>query len=214
MDNIHGLDTLFTFDLRAFLSIIMIDLIPSGDNAIIIGIAAAGLPPKTRRQAIVFGIAAATVMRVLFASVTFQLLAILGLTLAGGILLLWVTYRMYREVRAGLATSPDAPGSEGRPQKTLRSALISIVVADLSMSLDNVLAVAGASQGYLGMLIFGLTLSIALMGFAATMVARLLERYQWIAYVGIAVIAYVAIDMILRGSREVMEAAELAGLLL
>ena len=214
MDNIHGLDTLFTFNLSAFLSIIMIDLVLSGDNAIIIGIAAAGLPPKTRRQAIVFGIAAATVMRVLFASVTFQLLAILGLTLAGGILLLWVAYRMYREVRAGLATSPDEPGSEGRPQKTLRSALISIVVADLSMSLDNVLAVAGASQGYLGMLIFGLTLSIALMGFAATMVARLLERYQWIAYMGIAVIAYVAIDMILRGSREVMEAAELARLLL
>ena len=212
MDNIHGLDTLFTFDLTAFLSIIMIDLIMSGDNAIIIGIAAAGLPPKTRRQAIVFGIAAATVMRVLFASLTFQLLAILGLTLAGGILLLWVAYRMYREVRAGLAMSPDSGGSENRPQKTLRSALISIVVADLSMSLDNVLAVAGASHGYLGMLIFGLTLSIALMGFAATMVARLLERHQWIAYVGIVVIAYVAIDMIFRGSREVMVAAEVARL--
>ncbi len=214
--NIHGLETLFTFDLTAFLSIIMIDLLLSGANAIIIGLAAAGLPPKTRRQAIVFGIGAATLMRVLFASVTFQLLAILGLTLAGGVLLLWVAYRMYREVRAGMTASqdPSETGSASRPQKSLRSALISIVVADVSMSLDNVLAVAGASHGYLGMLIFGLTLSIALMGFAATMVARLLERHHWIAYVGIAVIAYVAVDMILRGSREVMEAAELARLLM
>lgn len=214
MDNIHGIDTLFTFDLTAFVSIIVIDLVMSGDNAIIIGIAASGLPPKTRRQAIVFGIGAATLMRVFFASITFQLLAILGLTLAGGILLLWVAYRMYREVREGLTRShhPDVDRDSERPKKTLRSALISIVVADVSMSLDNVLAVAGASHGYLGMLIFGLTLSIALMGFAATMVARLLERHHWIAYVGIAVITYVAIDMIWRGSREVMDAAELARL--
>ena len=219
MDNIHGLDTLFTFDLTAFVSIILIDLVMSGDNAIIIGIAASGLPPKTRRQAIVFGIGAATLMRVFFASITFQLLAILGLTLAGGILLLWVAYRMYREVRAGLSHSLDGDGEDAgvdasAPRKTLRSALISIVVADVSMSLDNVLAVAGASHGYLGMLIFGLTLSIALMGFAATMVARLLERHHWIAYVGLVVITYVAIDMIWRGSREVMEAADMARLLM
>ncbi len=218
MDNIHGLDTLFTFDLTAFLSIIVIDLVMSGDNAIIIGIAASGLPPKTRRQAIVFGIGAATLLRVFFASITFQLLAILGLTLAGGILLLWVAYRMYREVRAGLTFSDDdnaeTTANPDAPRKTLRSALISIIVADVSMSLDNVLAVAGASHGYLGMLIFGLTLSIALMGFAATMVARLLERHHWIAYIGIAVITYVAIDMIWRGSQEVMEAAEVARLLM
>ena len=219
MENIHGLDTLFTFDLTAFASIIVIDLVMSGDNAIIIGIAASGLPPKTRRQAIVFGIGAATLMRVFFASITFQLLAILGLTLAGGILLLWVAYRMYREVRAGLSYSLDEQVDEAEvdptaQRKTLRSALISIVVADVSMSLDNVLAVAGASHGYLGMLIFGLTLSIALMGFAATMVARLLERHHWIAYVGLVVITYVAIDMIWRGSREVMEAADMARLLM
>ncbi len=211
MDNIHGIDTLFTFDLTAFLSIIMIDLVMSGDNAIIIGIAASGLPPKTRRQAIVFGIGAATLLRVLFASITFQLLAILGLTLAGGILLLWVAYRMYREVRSGLTRSDhDDDAVAEVPRKTLRSALTSIIIADVSMSLDNVLAVAGASHGYLGMLIFGLTLSIALMGFAATMVARLLERHHWIAYVGIAVITYVAGDMIWRGSREVMDATDLA----
>ena len=198
-----GLDTLFTFDLSSFASIILIDIIMSGDNAIIIGLAASGLPPALRRQAIVFGIAGATALRILFAAFTFQLLEILGLTLAGGILLLWVAYRMWRELCGPRADDPRlAPEEQHRG--TLRSALISIIVADVTMSIDNVLAVAGASHGYLGMLIFGLILSIALMGFAATLIARLLDRHHWIAYVGVAVVAYVAGDMIWRGSREVM----------
>ncbi len=199
----NGLDTLFVFDLPSFASIILIDIIMSGDNAIIIGLAASGLPPALRRRAIIFGIAGAAALRILFASLTFQLLEILGLTLAGGILLLWVAYRMWRELCSPRATDRQLAPEE-RYRGTLKSALISIVVADVTMSIDNVLAVAGASHGYLGMLIFGLILSIALMGFAATRIARLLDRHHWIAYVGIAVVTYVAGDMIWRGSREVM----------
>jgi YjbE family integral membrane protein len=137
--------------------------------------------------------------------VTYLLLAIVGLTLAGGILLLWVTHKMWRETRAQANTDADADSAEH--PKTLRGAIISILVADVSMSLDNVLAVAGAAHGYPGMLMFGLALSIALMALAANFVASLLERHRWLAYLGVAVVAYVALDMIWRGMGEVWSAA-------
>ncbi len=199
-----ALDELLQFDLLTFGQIVLIDLTLSGDNAIIIGLAAAGLPPHQRRRAIAFGILGATLLRILFASMTYLLLEIVGLTLAGGILLLWVTHKMWRETRASAQT--DA--AEGTEQaKTLRGAIISILVADVSMSLDNVLAVAGAAHGYPGMLMFGLALSIALMALAANLVASLLERHRWLAYLGVSVVAFVALDMIWRGMGEVWSAA-------
>ncbi|MEN2989987.1 TerC family protein [Tistrella sp. BH-R2-4] len=211
--------------LGALATVIMIDIVMSGDNAVIIGMAAAGLPATLRRKAIIYGILAATVLRIAFAAVTVQLLAIIGLTLAGGILLLWVAWRMWQELRASrraaaaeaaAAASPpgasagdgvDLPGAAGAAPKTMRQALTSIIIADVSMSLDNVLAVAGAAREHVEVLVIGLVLSIALMGLAANFVARLLERWHWLAYLGLAIITYVALDMILRGSTEVMQAA-------
>ena len=204
------IDGLLEFDLQAFISVIIIDLVMSGDNAIIIGLAAAGLAPRLKRRAIFYGIIGATVLRILFASITYQLLSIIGLLLAGGILLLWVAYKMWREIRLGLTEQPEVAGAEAeaaRQGKTLRSAITSIVIADVSMSLDNVLAVAGAAHEYPGMLVFGLVLSIALMAFAATLIANLLEKYRWLAYAGLAVVAYVALHMIWRGGQEVYGAA-------
>ncbi len=202
------IDGLFEFDLQAFVSVIIIDLVMSGDNAIIIGLAAAGLAPRLKRRAIFYGIVGATVLRILFASITYQLLSVIGLLLAGGILLLWVAYKMWREIRLGLTETPE--GEAAAPGKTLRSAITSIVVADVSMSLDNVLAVAGAAHDHPGMLVFGLILSIALMACAAHLVANWLERYRWLAYAGLAVVAYVALDMIWRGGHEVYGATAAA----
>lgn len=202
------IDGLFEFDLQAFVSVIIIDLVMSGDNAIIIGLAAAGLAPRLKRRAIFYGIVGATVLRIFFASITYQLLSVIGLLLAGGILLLWVAYKMWREIRSGLTEAPEAEAAA--QGKTLRSAIISIVVADVSMSLDNVLAVAGAAHDHPGMLVFGLILSIALMACAANLVANLLERFRWLAYTGLAVVAYVALDMIWRGGHEVYGAAAAA----
>ena len=204
------IDGLLEFDLQAFISVIIIDLVMSGDNAIIIGLAAAGLAPRLKRRAIFYGIVGATVLRILFASITYQLLSIIGLLLAGGILLLWVAYKMWREIRLGLTEQPEAATAEAEAAtqgKTLRSAITSIVIADVSMSLDNVLAVAGAAHEYPGMLVFGLVLSIALMAFAATLIANLLETYRWLAYAGLAVVSYVALHMIWRGGQEVYGAA-------
>ena len=196
--------------LAAVGSIIVIDIVLSGDNAIVIGMAVAGLPSHLRRKAIVIGIAAATVLRILFAAITLELLEVIGLTLAGGVLLLWVCWRMWREIREARAESLSAAGCLGQePRKqatTLRQALILIIVADVSMSLDNVLAVAGAAEGDERVLIFGLLLSIALMAVAANYIAKLLQRHHWIAYIGLGVIFYVALDMIWRGSFEVMTA--------
>ena len=161
---------------------------------------------------IFYGIVGATVLRILFASITYQLLSVIGLLLAGGILLLWVAYKMWREIRLGLTKQPETVAAEAEAAvqgKTLRSAITSIVVADLSMSLDNVLAVAGAANDHPGMLVFGLILSIALMAFAANLIANLLERYHWLAYAGLSVVAYVALDMIWRGGLEVYGAAAL-----
>ncbi|GLS17728.1 membrane protein [Labrys miyagiensis] len=190
--------------------VIMIDLVLAGDNALVIGLAAAGLPKEQRTRAILIGIAAATVLRIIFAAVTTQLLAIVGLLLAGGILLLWVCWKMYRELRTGHheedAAQRALEGGEngnGVPRKTFAQAAWQIVIADVSMSLDNVLAVAGAARDHLWVLIFGLAVSIALMGIAASLIARLLQRHRWIAYVGLIAILYVACDMIWRGAAEV-----------
>jgi len=205
--------------------VIMIDLVLAGDNAIVVGMAAAGLPKEMRAKVIVIGIAAATVLRILFALVTNQLLAIIGLTLAGGILLLWVCWKFWRELlherrrrlkeaamrrealtrdeRVELAEHPEVlPGAA--PGKTMRQAIIQIILADVSMSLDNVLAVAGAAGDHMWVLIVGLLLSVALMGAAASIIANLLKRYHWIAYVGLAIILWVAVDMVYRGTNEVM----------
>jgi YjbE family integral membrane protein len=194
-------------------TVIVIDLVLSGDNAIVIGLAAAGLPPLQRRRAIFYGVIAATVLRILFAVVTFKLLTIIGLTLAGGLLLLWVSWKMWREIRdhgEQLRAVEDAEkNGQAAPvnrDKTFFQALIAIVVADVSMALDNVLGVAGAADEHVEVLIFGLILSIALMAVAANYIARIIERHHWIAYIGLAVIAYVAIDMIYRGINEVAAA--------
>jgi YjbE family integral membrane protein len=192
--------------------VIMIDLVLAGDNALVIGLAAAGLPKEQRTRAILIGIAAATVLRIIFAAVTTQLLAIVGLLLAGGILLLWVCWKMYRELRTGHQEEDAAhhalEGGEngngnGLPRKTFAQAAWQIVVADVSMSLDNVLAVAGAARDHMWVLIFGLAVSIALMGIAASLIARLLQRHRWIAYIGLIAILYVACDMVWRGAAEV-----------
>jgi YjbE family integral membrane protein len=202
----------------ALLQVIAIDLVLAGDNAIVIGLAAAGLPADQRKKAILVGVLAATVLRIIFAMITVQLLQILGLLLVGGILLLWVCWKMWRELRTSKAeqeaaqealsdienNAPQGSGAAARaPRKTLGQAALQIVVADVSMSLDNVLAVAGAARDHLTVLVVGLILSIALMGLAANFIAKLLHRYPWIAYVGLAIILYVALDMIYRGLAEV-----------
>ena len=195
-------DIITLSELSAFFSVVAIDIVLSGDNAIIIGMAAAGLPPALRRRAIGFGIIAATILRVSFAAVTVQLLEIVGLMLAGGLLLLWVCWKMWRELRS-TGQRGRSPNAAPREAKTFRQALIMIVAADVSMSLDNVLAVAGAARDHLGILVFGLTLSIGLMAVASNYIARLLERYHWIGYVGLLIVAYVAGAMIWEGSHEV-----------
>jgi YjbE family integral membrane protein len=210
-------DFITTEVLTALFQVIMIDLVLAGDNAIVIGLAAAGLPQEQRAKAILVGIIAATVLRIGFAAFTAQLLQIVGLLLAGGILLLWVCWKMWRELRNGAHHENDANEAltnfdinadgtiAGRiQQKTFGQAAWQIVIADVSMSLDNVLAVAGAAREHPYVLIFGLTLSIALMGLAASFIAGLLQKHRWIAYVGLAVILYVAFEMIYRGSHEVL----------
>jgi len=210
----------FGFDaaaITAFLQVIMIDLVLAGDNAIVIGLAAAGLPKDLRRKAILIGIMAATVMRIGFALLTTQLLAFTGLLLAGGLLLLWVCWKMYEELRhsdveehaaeealANADLNADGTIAGGAPRKTLRQAVMQIVIADVSMSLDNVLAVAGAAKNHFEALIFGLALSVVMMGVAASLIARLLNRYRWIAWIGLLVILYVAIKMVYEGSDELL----------
>ncbi len=202
--------------IAAFLQVIMIDLVLAGDNAIVIGLAAAGLPKDQRTKAILIGVLAATVLRIIFALLTTKLLAIIGLLLAGGVLLLWVSWKMWRELRtpaheeqgatealADADLNHDGTIAKGAPRKTFAQAAWQIVIADVSMSLDNVLAVAGAAREHPWVLVFGLVLSIALMGLAASFIARLLQKHRWIAYVGLLVILYVSLDMIWRGAHEV-----------
>ena len=213
--------------LTALLQVVLIDLVLAGDNAVVIGLAAAGLPAEQRRRAIVVGIIAATALRIVFAGVATQLLQVIGLLLAGGVLLLWVCWKMWRELRNGdhdthavKALSDENGNGNGNgatpctaPKKTFGQAIWQIVIADVSMSLDNVLAVAGASREHPYVLVFGLMLSIALMGVAASFIARLLHKHRWIAYIGLLIILYVALEMCYRGIQEVWPYAErMAGL--
>ncbi|MCB2114033.1 MAG: TerC family protein [Parvularculaceae bacterium] len=200
--------------LTAFFQVVLIDLTLAGDNAVVIGLAAAGVPREKRGTAIAVGILAATVLRIVFALVATTLLSIVGLLLAGGILLLWVCWKMWRELRAPHGNKSHTEGA-GEPadgagpasSKLLSTAIFQIVIADISMSLDNVLAVAGAAHEHPGVLVFGLALSIMLMGFAATYIARLLERHRWIAFIGLAIILFVAAEMIWRGGHDVWSAS-------
>ncbi len=190
----------------AFAQVVAVDLVLAGDNAIVVGLVAAGLPPHQRARVIFIGILAATLMRIGFALVTVQLLQIIGLVLAGGILLLWVCWKLWRELRQEAAPATGADDAKP-PAKSFGQAVFQIILADVSMSLDNVLAVAGVARDHPIVLVFGLVLSIALMAFAATLIARLLVRHRWIAYVGLVTILYVALSMIWEGSREVLAVA-------
>jgi YjbE family integral membrane protein len=193
--------------LAALGQVILIDLVMSGDNAIIIGMAVAGLPKQDRTKIIVWGVAGATVLRILFAALTTELLQIIGLTLAGGLLLLWVAWRMYRELRAkGQSETGHAETATAKAPKTTGQAMMQIIAADVSMSLDNVLAVAGVARDHKIVLWIGLILSIVLMAIASNAIARILDRHHWIAWVGFAIILYVAGSMIWDGTHEVVAA--------
>lgn len=204
--------------LAAFAQVVMIDLALAGDNAIAVGLAAAGLPPQQRRRAIVLGLGGAVVMLIGFALVTTQLLKIVGLLFAGGVLLLWVCWKMWHELRSqreeevaeGEAALEEATGvkigahpKHAAPAKTMGQALVQILIADLTMSLDNVLAVAGAAREHPMVLVVGLMLSITLMGVAASWIAKLLHRFRWVGYLGLAIIVYVSAHMIWEGHRDV-----------
>jgi YjbE family integral membrane protein len=198
--------------------VILIDLVLAGDNAVVIGLAAAGLAPDLRRQAILIGIIAATVLRICFALVTTQLLSLGGgVLVAGGVLLLYVCWKMYRELTvsheqeeeatealADADLNADGTIAKKAPRKSLRDAVTQIVIADVSMSLDNVLAVAGAAKHHFEVLIIGLVFSVLLMGVAATFIARLLHRYRWIAWVGLLIILYVSVRMLYEGADQLL----------
>jgi YjbE family integral membrane protein len=197
-------------DLWALASVMMIDLVLAGDNALVVGLAASSLEARQRRRAILWGIAIATVLRIAFAGAALRLLEIIGLTLAGGILLLWVAWKLFREIYA-LRRSHRAGGVLcDAARKTLFQACLQIALADVSMSLDNVLAVAGAARGSFPVLVAGLLVSVALMGVASHYIARLLARHPWISWVGLAIITFVALRMIYDGSMEVATHARLA----
>ncbi|HLG86921.1 MAG TPA: YjbE family putative metal transport protein [Alphaproteobacteria bacterium] len=193
--------TSITQELISLAQIVFIDLVLAGDNAIVVGLAVAGLPEALKRRAIWMGLGGAVILRILFSVVALKLLAILGLTLAGGLLLLWVAWKLYRELRGQGAHVAHGSGKA----KSLRSAVIGILAADLSMSLDNALAVAGAARDNIEILVIGLVLSVALMAIAAEWVARFIERQRWLGYAGLLVVVYVAADMILRGTKEVVQ---------
>ena len=188
--------------LIALAQVLMIDIVLAGDNAVVIGLAAARVPAKLRKKVILWGLAAAVALRIGLALVAVSLLEIIGLTLAGGILLLWVSWRFWRDISCH---EKDVAPEIGKAT-SLRRAILQIVFADISMSLDNVLAVSGAAIGHLDVLVIGLLLSVAMMGAAAEMIARLLERWRWISYLGLAIVVYVALSMIWTGSKDVLEA--------
>ena len=188
----------------AFLQVLMIDLVLAGDNAIVVGALAAGLPAEQRKKVILIGVIAALVLRIAFALIVTQLLQIVGLILVGGLLLVWVAWKMWRELRhtGESAGAPEIEGDEHsgiKPAKSFAAAAWAVAIADVSMSLDNVLAVAGAARDHPGILIVGLIFAVGLMGLAANVIAKYIERYRWIAYVGLAVIVYVAGKMIYDG---------------
>jgi YjbE family integral membrane protein len=195
--------------IAAFFEILFIDIVLAGDNAIVVGALAAGLPTAQRKKVILIGVIAALVLRIIFALVVSQLLQIVGLVLAGGILLLWVAWRMYRELRHQdeSSGSQEVAGDEHsglKPAKSFASAAWGVALADVSMSLDNVLAVAGAAREHPWVLVFGLVLSVLLMGAAANVIARYIDRYRWLAWAGLAVILWVALKMIFDGARHVV----------
>ena len=196
-------------ELSAFIQVVVIDITLAGDNAIVVGMAAAGLAACDRRRAIMIGIVIATGLRIVFAVMASEFLQVIGLTLAGGVLLLWVAWKMLREIigerqaaAAFLGRTAVVAGAPGAPRKGMGTALLQIVVADVSMSLDNVLAVAGTARFHVWVLV-GLTLSVALMGAASTLVVRLLQRHPWIVWLGFGIVTYVATSMIYDGWREV-----------
>ncbi len=190
--------------MSSLLQVLMVDITLAGDNAVVVGMAVAGLPPRQKRPAIILGIGAATVLRILLGTVTLQLLHVVGLVMAGGLLLLWVCWRMYRELRRSCTAQPaDLPGRA----KTLSESMLQIVLADLSMSVDNVLAVAGAADGHVWVLVVGLSISVVLMGVAATFIATLLERFRWIAWAGLLIVLYIALKMIWEGGHNVLDTA-------
>jgi len=188
----------WTQDLVVLAQVVMIDVALAGDNAVVVGMAVAGLPARQKKRAILLGIGGATVIRIALGAVALQLLAIIGLLLAGGILLLWVCWKMFRELRR-----PHLAVAGGAGTKTLRQAMVQIIIADISMSLDNVLAVAGAAHDSIWVLTAGLILSVGLMGLAAGLIARLLERQKWIAWAGLLIVLYVALSMVWHGWHEV-----------
>jgi YjbE family integral membrane protein len=192
--------------LTALASVVLIDIVLAGDNAVVVGTAAAGLPPRKQRRVIMTGVALALVARVLFALAAVQLLAIIGLLLAGGLLLLWVAWKIWRELQHHGHHDEHAEAGRTAVPKTMGSAIMQVAVADISMSLDNVLAVAGAAREHPYIMIFGLLLSIALMGVAAQLIARLIDRHRWVAYVGLIIVLIVAVKMIWEGGWEVFHA--------
>jgi YjbE family integral membrane protein len=202
-----GVFRLSLFDpgaLAALATVIVIDVTLAGDNAIAVAMAAAGLAPRLRRQVILAGTLIATALRIALATVAMRLLAIIGLTLAGGLLLLFVAWKLYRELRAAPAAGPASGATRG---KSFGGALVQVLAADVSMSLDNVLAIAGASRDNFVVLVIGLTLSVGLMGIASNVLAPLMERHRWISWIGLAVITFVASRMIVDGSAEIIDSA-------
>jgi YjbE family integral membrane protein len=196
---------LFSSEIHALLQVIIVDLVLAGDNAIVVGLVAASVPLEYRKKVILFGILAATILRIAFSFVALQLLAITGLIFAGGLLLLWVGWKLWREIQQARHTTSedgDANRTASGP-KSFRGAVVQIVLADVSMSLDNVLAVAGAARHHTWVLIVGLCLSVGLMAWASTFIANLLKRYHWIAYIGLLVVFYIAGSMIWEGAHQV-----------
>ena len=187
--------------------VILIDLVLAGDNAIVVGIAAASVDPEHRKKVICLGVGLAVVLRIIFAAVTMQLLGIVGITLLGGLLLLWVCWKLFSDLRAQNTPGVDAVDGKkknGTQRKTVSAAIFQVAVADISMSLDNVLAVAGVAKDNMTVLVIGLVLSVILMGVGAGLIAKFLEKYRWIGYLGLLLIVYVSFDMIWRGSLELI----------
>lgn len=217
---LESFDPVFISQLTAFISVVLIDVVLAGDNAVVVGTAAAGLPPHEQRRVIAIGASLALIARIAFALVAVQLLSVIGLVLAGGLLLLWVAWKMWRELHPPKGLAPieaessdqllRAPPVEG---KSFRSAVTQVAVADISMSLDNILAVAGAAREHPWIMAFGLVLSIALMAVAAGFIARLVDRHHWLAYIGILIVLWVAVDMIWEGAWQLADAAQAAGIL-
>ena len=195
--------------LWPLLQVILVDLVLAGDNAIVVGLVAATVPAPLRPRVILIGIAAAAILRIGFALVTVQLLQIIGLVLAGGLLLLWVCWKLWRELQIVQQSESDTNPASKPASKSMKHAVGQIILADISMSLDNVLAVAGIARDHTLILVIGLVLSVGLMAFAATVVAHLLERHRWIAYIGLAVILYVAVTMIWHGSHEIIQVTQI-----